>query len=75
MNKFLAYLRTETFRKNLIIAIIAVIAFILLIFFSLRYYTRHGEGVPVPKLEGLAVEQAIELLEAQGLEYQVDSVY
>ena len=75
MNKFLAYLRTKTFRKNLIIAIISVSAFILLIFFSLRYYTRHGEGVPVPKLQGLTIEQAIELLEDQGLEYQVDSIY
>ena len=75
MNKFLAYLRTEAFRKNLIIAIISVISFILLIFFSLRYYTRHGEGVPVPKLQGLTVEQAIELLDAQGLEYHIDSVY
>ncbi|MFD2164307.1 PASTA domain-containing protein [Paradesertivirga mongoliensis] len=75
MNKFLAYLRTETFRRNLIIAIISVVLFILLIFFSLRYYTRHGEGVPVPKLQGLPVEKAIELLEAQGLGYQIDSVY
>lgn len=75
MNKFLAYLKTETFRKNLIIAIISVIAFILLIFFSLRYYTRHGEGVPVPKLQGLAVEEAIRLLEDHGLEYHIDSVY
>lgn len=75
MNKFLAYLRTETFRRNLIIAIISVIAFILLIFFSLRYYTRHGEGVPVPKLQGLTVEEAVELLESQGLEYHIDSVY
>ena len=75
MNKFLAYLRTETFRRNLIIAIISVVLFILLIFFSLRYYTRHGEGVPVPKLQGLPVEEAIELLEAQGLEYHIDSVY
>lgn len=75
MNKFLAYLRTETFRRNLIIAIISVIAFVLLIFFSLRYYTRHGEGVPVPKLQGLTIEEAVELLEANGLEYEVDSVY
>ena len=75
MNKFLAYLRTPTFRKNLIIAILSVTFFILLIFFSLRYYTRHGEGVPVPKLQGMPVEEAIELLEEQGLEYQIDSVY
>ena len=75
MNKFLAYIKTEAFRKNLIIAIISVFAFILLLFFSLRYYTRHGEGVPVPKLQGLTVEQAVELLDAQGLKYQIDSVY
>jgi eukaryotic-like serine/threonine-protein kinase len=75
MSKFFAYLKTETFRKNLIIAIVSVIAFILLIFFSLRFYTRHGEGVPVPKLKGLTVEQAVELLDEQGLKYQIDSVY
>jgi len=75
MNKFLAYLKTKTFRTNLIIAIVAVTSFILLIFFSLRYYTRHGEGVPVPKLQGLTVEEAIKSLEAQGLTYHIDSVY
>lgn len=41
----------------------------------MRYYTRHGEGVPVPKLQGLSVEKAIELLESQGLNYQIDSIY
>ncbi|WP_207425198.1 PASTA domain-containing protein [Pedobacter sp. SYSU D00535] len=75
MNKFLAYLRTETFRKNLIIAIVSIAAFILIIFFSLRFYTRHGEGIPVPKLKGLSVEEAIEVLESAGLRYEIDSVY
>lgn len=75
MSKFLEYLKTETFRKNLIIAIASVTGFLIIIFFSLRFYTRHGEGVPVPKLKGLPVEQAIQMLESQGLRYQVDSVY
>lgn len=75
MNKFLEYLKTDTFRKNLLIAIASIAVFLLIIFFSLRFYTRHGEGVPVPKLKGLPVEQAIELLEEQGLRYQIDSVY
>ncbi len=66
MNKFFAYLRTNTFRKNLIIAISSIAAFLLIIFFSLRFYTRHGEGMPVPKLKGLSVNEAIALLEAQG---------
>ncbi|WP_207531633.1 PASTA domain-containing protein [Desertivirga arenae] len=75
MNKFLAYLRTDTFRKNLIIAIVSIIVFLLVIFFSLRFYTRHGEGQPVPKLKGMQVDEAIELLESQGFNYQVDSVF
>lgn len=75
MNKFLAYLKTQTFRKNLIIAILSLALFLLFIFFSLRYYTRHGEGIPVPKLKGLSVEEAVEQLNAQGLRYQIDSVY
>ncbi len=75
MSKFLEYLKTNTFRKNLIIAIASIAVFLLIIFFSLRFYTRHGEGVPVPKLKGLSVEEAVELLESQGFRYQIDSVY
>jgi len=75
MNKFLAYLRTDTFRKNLIIAIVSIIVFLLIIFFSLRFYTRHGEGEPVPKLKGMNVDEAIELLEEQGFNYHIDSVF
>lgn len=75
MNKFLAYLRTSTFRRNLIIAIMSIALFLLIIFFSLRFYTRHGEGQPVPKLKGLSVAEAIEILDAQGFKYQIDSVY
>jgi beta-lactam-binding protein with PASTA domain len=45
-------------------------------FFSLGYYTRHGEGVPVPNLIGLSSEKAIALLDAQGFHNpQIDSVY
>jgi len=75
MNKFLAYLRTKTFRKNLLIALGSTVAFLLITFFSLRYYTRHGEGQPVPKLKGMDIDQAIELLEEQGFNYQIDSVF
>lgn len=75
MSKFFTYLKTKTFRTNLIIAVASVTLFLILIFYSLRYYTRHGEGVPVPKLQGLSVESAIALLESQGLNYQIDSIY
>ena len=75
MSKFFTYLGTRTFRKNLIIAVVSVLTLLLIIFYSLNFYTRHGEGLPVPKLKGLAVENAIELLESKGFRYQIDSVY
>jgi beta-lactam-binding protein with PASTA domain len=75
MNKFFLYLRTESFRKNLIIAIGSILAFLLIIIFILNFYTRHGQNLPVPALKGIKVEKAIELIESQGLTYQIDSVY
>lgn len=75
MSNFFSYLKTKTFRKNLYWALGSVFAFLLIIFYSLRFYTHHGEGVPVPKLKGLPIERAIELLENQGFRYQIDSVY
>ncbi len=76
MSKFFAYVRTKTFRKNIIIAVVAILAFLLILFYSLGFYTHHGEGMPVPQLKGLTIEKAIEVLESQGLRYQInDSVY
>lgn len=76
MSKFFVYLRTKTFSKNLITAVISILTFLLIIFYSLSFYTHHGEGMPVPKLKGLSIEKAIELIESQGLRYQInDSVY
>ncbi|TZF83684.1 PASTA domain-containing protein [Pedobacter sp. BS3] len=75
MSKLFLYLKTKTFRNNLLVAIGSVIGFVLIVFFCLRFYTRHGEGLPVPKLKGLSVENAIQLLESQGFKYQIDSVF
>lgn len=76
MSKFIDYLKTREFVVNLAIAISTVIVVVLIAFFSLGIYTRHGSGIPVPKLEGLTVERAIELLDQQGFHNpQIDSVY
>jgi beta-lactam-binding protein with PASTA domain len=76
MSKFIEYLRTKTFRKNLLIAFGSIFAFLLFLFYSLGFYTHHGEGMPVPKLKGLPIAKAIQLLEEQGLRYQInDSIY
>lgn len=75
MNKLFQYIRSDVFRKNLIIALISFIAFLLIIFFLLRIYTRHGETIDVPKIKGLVVNEAIQTLKNQGFEVHIDSVY
>jgi len=75
MSKFWPYLKTKHFRNTLLMIVATVFALVLIMFFSLGIYTRHGTGVPVPLLKGLQVEKAIEVLKEQGFEYKIDSVY
>jgi hypothetical protein len=75
MNKFGTYLKTKSFRNNLLLAIGSVILVVLIAFFSLGFYTNHGSGIPVPQLKGMSVERAISLLKDQGFRYEIDSVY
>src|ERR1700748_3084647 len=75
MSKFGTYLKTKSFRNTLLLAIGSVIAVVLIAFFSLSFYTHHGEGIPVPQLKGMQVERAINLLKDQGFGYHVDTVY
>jgi len=75
MSKFIDYLKTRSFRNNVLAAIITVVVLLLIAFFSLRYYTKHGEGLNVPMVKGLTFEQAVIKLEEAGLKYEVDSVY
>lgn len=75
MSKFFQYLSTQTFRKNLIIAIVSITVFVLIIFFILRSYTRHGEKIEVPNLKNKSIKEAVIALEELGFRYQLDSVY
>jgi beta-lactam-binding protein with PASTA domain len=75
MSKFGAYLKTKSFRTNIILAIITVIVVVLIAFYSLGYYTNHGSGIPVPKLKGQSVDRAVALLKEHGFGYKIDSVY
>lgn len=75
MAKFISYLQTKSFRNNLIAAIATVAILLFIAFFSLRYYTKHGQGLNVPAVKGMAFNQAVSKLEDLGLRYEVDSVY
>ncbi|MVN92955.1 PASTA domain-containing protein [Mucilaginibacter aquatilis] len=75
MKQFWTYLKTKDFRFHILGAIGTVVAVVFIAYLSLGFYTRHGEGIPVPQLKGLTVDRATQLLEEQGFEYKIDSVY
>src|ERR1700744_5696122 len=75
MSKFGSYLKTKSFRLNLLGAVGTVVGIVLIAFFSLGFYTRHGEGIPVPSVKDMSIDRAMELLKDQGFGYQIDSIY
>ncbi|MGZ3764787.1 MAG: PASTA domain-containing protein [Mucilaginibacter sp.] len=75
MNKFWTYLKTKSFRNTILFAFGSVIAVVLIAFYSLGYYTRHGSGIPVPKVTGMQIDRALGLLKDQGFGVSIDSVY
>lgn len=73
--KFFKYLSSQDFRKQVIIAFVTLMLFLIALYIGLRYYTRHGEGTLVPNLKGLSIEDAVQLLASEGFQYQIDSVF
>ena len=75
MSNFFSYLKTKSFRNTILMAVGSVILIVFIAFFSLRFYTDHGSGVPVPQLKQMDINKAIQLLENQGFGYHVDTIY
>ena len=75
MSKLLLYLKTDTFRKNLIAAFIALVLLFLAVYFGLKQYTKHNESISVPTLKDSQIDEAITLLDKADLEYKIDYVY
>lgn len=62
--------------KNLLLIIGSAILLFFLVILLLNLYTRHGQQVEIPSLEGLQAEEANRLLKAKGLHAEiVDSIY
>lgn len=53
--------------KNLVMIIISGTILVALTLLFLHVYTRHGQNVVVPKLEGLQINEANTILNAKGL--------
>jgi len=75
MSKFGAYLKTKDFRKTILLAIGSVIVVAIIAFYSLDFYTRHGSRIPVPKVTGIQINEALNILKQQGFGVSIDSVY
>jgi len=75
MSKILSYLKTTTFRKNIVTMLIVTLLLFLGLYFGLKVYTKHGDAIEVPIVKGMQIEQAIAVLEKANLEYELDSVY
>ncbi len=75
MSNFGAYLKTKSFRNTILLAIGSVIVVVLIAFYSLGYYTRHGSGIPVPKVTGMPIDKALSTLKDQNFGVSIDSVY
>lgn len=62
--------------KNLLMVIACGVALVILALLLLNLYTRHGQNVIVPTLEGLQIEEANTILKSKGLHGEiVDSIY
>ncbi|MBK0378692.1 PASTA domain-containing protein [Mucilaginibacter segetis] len=75
MNKLWAYLKTKQFRYTILAVLVSIVGVVLIAFFSLSYYTRHGQSIQVPQLQGTNIDRAIATLKDQGFQYKIDSVY
>lgn len=58
---------------NLLLALGIFTGLVWLTFRWLEFHTNHGEEIAVPSVMNMTVQQAIDVLDDQGLEYEVDS--
>jgi beta-lactam-binding protein with PASTA domain len=67
---------TATILKTLGLAVLAFIAYLFISMLFTSWYTRHGQSIKVPKVEGMPAANAETLLDDNDLEMViVDSVY
>ena len=66
----------SNWRKTIFLALLALAVYAIAAMLFTSWYTRHGQSINVPKVMGMPVETAEELLDDQDLEMVIiDSVY
>lgn len=62
--------------KNILLMLLVLVGIGIVAFFVINIYTRKGQTEEVPKVTGMSIEKAIELLEDNDLDYTIaDSVF
>ncbi len=76
MKSFFLFLKSKKGLKNIAFVTIVNIALIALVYFSLAWYTKHGEAIEVPDLTGKTEAEIKAILEDLDLEYVItDSLF
>jgi len=71
---FLNFLKSKTFLKQIIFAIVALIIFIFMVQWWLGYTTNHKQKIQVPDLHKLTISEVEEKLKELDLDYKVIDV-
>lgn len=64
---FFSFKENKYFWVNIIAMVVSVIVLVFLVLKGLDVYTRHGEGVVVPDVKGMGVNEAEKMLRNHGL--------
>jgi beta-lactam-binding protein with PASTA domain len=65
----------RSFGFNLVVVLLLCVGLYILFFTSLRWITRHGDEVRIPKVTGTDMHAAVDVLQKNGFEVYVDSTY
>lgn len=58
---------------NVVVVLGLFVGLVWLVFRWLEQHTHHGEEIPVPNIMNMPVQDAVKILEEQGLKYEIDS--
>ena len=58
---------------NVVVVLGLFVGLVWLAFRWLEQHTHHGEEIPVPNIMNMPVQDAVKILEEQGLKYEIDS--
>ena len=70
------YIFSKAFVRTFFKAILFALIIVAVTWFSLKYYTKHGEKIVVPKVEGMTLNDAINKLKESNLSFKlIDSSF